>query len=84
MSPRGKRVTASQVGQYTYCAHAWWLAVVEKREPTDLVALGAGMRVHERHGWQISVAQKSRKLALILLCSALLLFIAWAIVAFVR
>ncbi len=84
MSPRGKRVTASQVGQYTYCARAWWLAVVEKREPTDLAILDAGIEAHERHGWQVSLARKSKKLALVLLCSALLFLVVWAIAAYVR
>jgi len=84
MSPRGKRVTASQVGQYTYCAHAWWLAVIEKHEPTDMITLDTGIEAHERHGWQVSLAQKSKKLALVLFCSALLLLVVWAIAAYAR
>jgi hypothetical protein len=84
MSPRGKRVTASQVGQYTYCAHAWWLAVIEKCKPTDLAALDAGTKVHERHGWQVSLARKSKRLALGLFCSALLFLVVWAIATYVR
>ena len=84
MSPRSRRVTASQVGQYTYCARAWWLAAIEKREPADLAALDAGARAHERHGRQVSLAQGSKKLALVLLCAALLLLVVWAIAALVR
>jgi hypothetical protein len=78
MSPRGKRVSASQVGQYAYCAHAWWLAVVEKREPSDLDALESGTRAHERHGWQVSLARGFRRLALWMLAVAVLALLAWA------
>jgi hypothetical protein len=60
------------------------LAVVEKREPTNLVALDAGTGAHERHGWQVSMARKSKRLALVLLCSALLFLVAWAIATYVR
>ena len=84
MSPRSRRVTASQVGQYAYCAHAWWLAVIEKREPTDLGALDAGTKVHERHGWQVSLARTSKRLALGLFCGALLFLTVWAIATYVR
>ena len=84
MSPRSRRVTASQVGQYTYCARAWWLAVIEKREPMDQALLDAGTRAHERHGWRVSLAQKGNRLALILLGSALLLLLVWALAAYAR
>ena len=77
MSPRGRRVSASQVGQYAYCAHAWWLAVVEKREPSDLDALDRGTRTHERHGWQVSLARGFRRLALWMLAAAVLALLAW-------
>ncbi len=80
MSPRGKRITASQVGQYAYCAHAWWLATVEKLEPAELEPLECGIRAHERHGWRVSLARGFRKLALFLLgCSTVALLI-WAAV----
>ena len=77
MSPRGKRITASQVGQYAYCARAWWLSTVEGHEPADLEALSVGTAAHERHGWQVSVARGSSKLALILLGIALVALAIW-------
>ena len=72
MSPRGRRITASQVGQYAYCAHAWWLSAVERRAPTDLKAISAGTTAHERHGWRVSLGRGLNRLALILLGLALL------------
>jgi hypothetical protein len=84
MSPRGKRIAASQVGQYAYCARAWWLGVVEGRQPTDLEAIDAGTDLHQRHGWGVFLARIFNKLALVLLgvsCGALLI---WAITSFTR
>jgi hypothetical protein len=81
MSPRGRRVSASQVGQYAYCAHAWWLAVIEKREPADLDALERGTRAHERHGWQVSLARGFLRLALWMLAGAVLALLAWGALA---
>ena len=84
MSPRGKRVTASQVGQYAFCARAWWLDVVEGRQPTDLEALGGGTVRHERHGWQVFWARGFRKEALILFGIALASLLAWGLMALAR
>jgi hypothetical protein len=84
MSPRGKRITASQVGQYTYCAHAWWLNVVEGQEPANLEALDAGRDAHERHGWEVTLARGASRLALAFFGLALLALCIWAIVSFAR
>jgi hypothetical protein len=80
MSPRGKRLAASQVGQYAYCAQAWWLATVEKLEPADLEPIERGIRLHERHGWRVSLARGSNRLALVLLGSAAIVSLVWVIV----
>ena len=77
MAPRGRRVTASQIGQYAYCAHAWWLSAVEGHEPTDLGAISAGTTAHERHGWHVSLSRGLGRLALILLGLALLALLIW-------
>jgi CRISPR/Cas system-associated exonuclease Cas4 (RecB family) len=79
MSPRGRRITASQVGQYVYCAHAWWLAAVEKCEPSNLAALEAGTRVHERHGWRVRLARGVSRLALAALGMALICLLFWVL-----
>ena len=77
MSPRGRRITASQVGQYAYCAHAWWLEIIKGHQPTDLEAIETGTSAHEHHGWQVSLARASHKLALTLLGVAILSLLVW-------
>ena len=77
MAPRGRRVTASQVGQYAYCARAWWLNAIEGVAPTDLGAFSAGTAAHERHGWRVSLSRGLGRLALILLGLALLALLVW-------
>jgi hypothetical protein len=84
MAPRTRRVTASQVGQYAFCARAWWLGTVEKREPAHRARLDAGHVAHERHGWNVALARSSRRLALILIGAAGLALAAWAILTLGR
>lgn len=77
--PRGRRLTASQVGQYAFCAHAWWLNAIERREPDDLGDLIAGAAAHERHGWQVSISRGINRAALVLLGAALVVLLLWGI-----
>jgi hypothetical protein len=77
VSPRGKRVTASQIGMYAYCAQAWWLATIEKFAPVDPDPLVRGTRVHERHGWQVAAARSARKLAWFLMGAAVTVLLIW-------
>ncbi len=80
MSPRGKRVTASEIGQYAFCARAWWLRSVDKIEPINSAALERGTAAHERHGWQVALARRVRQLALTLLGLAALSMAVWGVV----
>jgi hypothetical protein len=84
MAPRTRRVTASQVGQYAFCARAWWLGTVEKREPAHQARLDAGQVAHERHSWNVALARLGRRLALILVGAAVLALAAWAILSLIR
>jgi CRISPR/Cas system-associated exonuclease Cas4 (RecB family) len=84
MPPRSKRVSASQVGQYAYCARAWWLSAIEKREPENPAVLDAGTQAHERHGWEVLLARTAGRLALLFSGIALLALGAWAILTLVR
>ena len=77
MSPRGRRITASQIGQYAYCARAWWLGTIEKREPDNFRAVDAGTVAHERHGWQVSLSRGFIRFAFVLLAVALLALLIW-------
>ncbi len=84
MAPRGKRVSASEVGQYAYCARSWWLGTVEGVAPIDLELVAQGTRRHERHGWRVALARGIRQLALWLLAVAALGLLTWGIYALSR
>ena len=79
MSPRGKRVSASEIGQYAFCARAWWFSVVEKMEPMNVDALINGTMAHERHGWQVTLSRGFHKLALVLLGLGALSTVIWGV-----
>jgi hypothetical protein len=74
----GKRIiSASEVGDYSYCARAWWYSHVARIEPTDresLRRLQAGTRAHRRHGRSVVLSGVLSNVGLILaLLGALIL-----------
>jgi hypothetical protein len=68
-------IRASEVGQYVYCAHAWWLARVENLPSAHLGAIETGKEVHRRHGRAVRMSLTLRRLGYTLLISALVLVI---------
>jgi len=68
---------ASEIGEYEYCARAWWLGWVRGEERADQEKLAAGVRRHVQHGQQVAVAGWVRRLAIVLLGLAGLLALAW-------
>ena len=42
-------IWASEVGQYVYCARAWWLARVKGHRSKNVAELAAGQTAHRRH-----------------------------------
>ena len=77
MPRKPRRLSASQVGQYAFCPHAWWLGSIRHKTPVDLGAIEGGIRVHERHGWQVFLAQGVRRLALWMFLGGGLLLLIW-------
>jgi len=77
--PVGKRITASQVGQYAYCARAWWFGTVEGRPSENVELLAEGTRGHRSHGRQVSLAFTLRRLAWASLGLAVLALTVWAL-----
>ena len=49
-------IRASEVGQYIYCARAWWLERVQGHEPTNAEALERGRESHDAHGRLVASA----------------------------
>ena len=84
-SERKELVRASGMGEYVYCARAWWLrreGVVPTRGGE---ARAAGTRWHESHGRSVERARRLRLVAAVCLylalalAAALLLFFWWRV-----
>jgi len=43
-------IRASELGQYSFCAKAWWLGSVEGVPSANIREMDAGTSVHEQHG----------------------------------
>ncbi|MBC8160579.1 MAG: hypothetical protein H7Z42_05095 [Roseiflexaceae bacterium] len=48
--PRPPMIRASEIGEYVYCARAWWLRRVAGIEPAGRARREHGTRLHQRHG----------------------------------
>jgi CRISPR/Cas system-associated exonuclease Cas4 (RecB family) len=70
-------VRASEIGQYAYCARAWWYARVKGYRPENQAALRRGTARHRHHGRRVAGYDLLRRLALLLLLLAAAAVIAW-------
>ena len=50
MSKDRSLVRASDIGAWTFCNRAWWLANVQEAQHENPAQLDAGDRVHRAHG----------------------------------
>jgi len=66
-------ITASEIGQYTYCARAWWLAEIQGLESTNVREMAHGDRAHAAHGDLVAGYHRTRRLAYLLLLLAALI-----------
>ena len=67
-------IRASEIGQYDYCAKAWWLGSVEGVPPSNVRELQAGTTAHEEHGRQVNRAARVQQIAIgLLVLGAILL-----------
>lgn len=73
---------ASEIGQYEYCARAWWLGRVLGCRSHNVEEMAAGEDEHASHGRAVVSCHRWRRLAYLLLSLAaivgLLLF--WSLV----
>ncbi len=67
---RRRVIRASELGQYAYCARAWWLQRVAGVTPINTQDLAAGTAAHERHGRGVWLAGALRWVALALIVVA--------------
>jgi hypothetical protein len=78
MNERYDRVIrASEVGQYVYCAHAWWLGSVRGLPSSRQREMATGEMIHRRHGWGVRTSLSLNRLAYFVLLMAALVGIIW-------
>jgi hypothetical protein len=59
-------IRASEIGQYDFCAKAWWLGSIEGVPPSNIRELQAGTAAHEEHGQQVHRATQLQVAAFLL------------------
>lgn len=69
-------VRASELGAWTYCQRAWWLAQVRGVEHRHPQVLQRGDLAHQAHGAQVMRSQRLMQLGVVLLAIAALLAVA--------
>ncbi|HEY3341420.1 MAG TPA: hypothetical protein VGK81_05355 [Anaerolineae bacterium] len=69
-------IRASEIGQYEFCARAWWLGSVMGVPSTNTRELAEGEAAHRRHGRAVWASRALLVLVagLVLLALAVLLF----------
>lgn len=72
-------IRASELGQYEYCARAWWLARVKGYPSANVSQMRAGAARHRAHGRAVLGYNRLRWLALALLLLALAAFAAFLV-----
>lgn len=65
-------IRASEVGQYVYCARAWWLGRVMGYHSRNVAAMEAGWTAHRRHGRAVAGYHWLRRLGYVLLALAVI------------
>jgi hypothetical protein len=77
-------VRASEIGQYAYCARAWWFARVKGYRSANVAAMGQGTARHGVHGRAVEGYHLLRRLAVALIVLAGLLLVAWLLASLGR
>ena len=72
-------IRASEIGQYAYCARAWWLGSVQGRPSSHQREMATGEMAHRRHGRGVRTTTQLTLLAYALLAIAITLGLLWLI-----
>lgn len=70
----GRVIRASELGQYAYCAKAWWLGSVAGVASTNTEALARGTAAHAAHGRTVWLSSALRWAAIGLVVLAAIIF----------
>lgn len=73
---RARVIRASEIGQWAYCARAWWLSSVKGVQSTNTREMVRGELAHQQHGRTVWAAGVLRSASLVLLVIAVLLALA--------
>jgi hypothetical protein len=75
-------IRASEIGQYEYCARAWWLGRALGYRSHNVEEMTAGAEQHANHGQQVVSYHHWRRLAYFLLSLAIVvgLLLFWSLV----
>ena len=68
-------IRASEIGQYDFCAKAWWLGSIEGVPSSNVHELQAGTAAHEEHGRQVRRASQLQMAALVLVGLGVIVFV---------
>jgi len=68
-------IRASEVGEYVYCARAWWLRRVAGLEPSGHERRELGTVLHRRHGRAVAGSRALVVLGTALALAAVLLIV---------
>jgi hypothetical protein len=74
-------IRASEIGQYAFCARAWWLARVKGYRSTNVAAMQQGTARHRTHGRDVEGYHLLRRVAVALLLLATGLLLAWLLLS---
>jgi hypothetical protein len=72
-------IRASEIGQYAYCAHAWWLGSVEGLRSGHQREMAAGEVTHLRHGQGVRRSIGLARLAYAVLLLAVVVGVVWLV-----
>jgi hypothetical protein len=70
-------IRASELGQYAFCAQAWWLGSVEGAPSANVREMDAGASAHEQHGRTVQLAVWLRRTGMVCLALGLLMLISF-------
>ena len=69
-------IRASEIGEYVYCARAWWLRRVADLEPDGRERREQGTALHRRHGRAVAGSRALVLLSVVLVIAALAFIVA--------
>ncbi|KPL15947.1 MAG: hypothetical protein AMJ93_16235 [Anaerolineae bacterium SM23_84] len=75
-------LTASEVGEHSFCARSWWLGRVKGYQSVHRQDMAAGRAAHRAHGYLVMRYHRLQRLAHVLLLLAavvavLAMYLAW-------